>query len=311
MSNLEQLPTTFLTGVLLNDPKAEVFSWGETRVRILQELARRKALGDQQAAPPVIPEVPLPADLRRCAEQPAQPFVPADPYSQACITVVIFTSYVPSHPLTWLIDRVADSIRRHLPDSRLVFLADGCEGPEPPEYREFKDRAKARYELVEHQGRHHQTLMLKGFIGLVDTPLVLVGEHDWGIRKAYIDWRGIANALLDMAFPFDLVQIRQARLAGWEHRHTGGVVRHCETNFAPTTLFQCPVHVALTAWYQGLSRHFSQPSMLEGDQTADALKTIQGLDRMAIYIPDGPAQRLYHLNGRELRDPDQLAGIGD
>src|SRR5580693_2070785 len=137
--------------------------------------------------------LPLPRDLEYLTKQPARPFaLTADSFVQDNLTVLLFTSPVPSHPSTWLLEKVYGSIRVHLPNVRIVVLADGVNGDEPGPYVEFKDNVrKLGYELAEFKGWRYQTLMLRDFLPEVKTSLVMIGEHDWGLRRLFIDWRGI------------------------------------------------------------------------------------------------------------------------
>jgi hypothetical protein len=121
-----------------------------------------------------------------------------EPFAEAValqekLTVVLFTSPIPSHPNTWILENVYSSIRRHLPHVRIVILADGTECEEPASYRQFKERAQQKgWELIAFKGKHHQTLMLRHALltpGLIETPLLMVGEGDWGILRLFIDWQ--------------------------------------------------------------------------------------------------------------------------
>ena len=219
------------------------------------------------------------------------------------LTVVLFTSPVPSHPQDWVLENVYSSIRHQLPDCRILVLCDGVNGAEPETYQQFKRKIKDRgYETVEYIGWNSQTLMLKKALENIHTPLILVGEHDWGIRDLPINWEGIAKAILDPEVAFSLVQIRQAHLAEWEKDHFGQRINAHGIILLETNWFQCPMHVASCEWYKKIVVDFATPQMLEGDQMNAALE-VQNFKGMACYIPSGEdSGRLYHLDGRNVKD---------
>lgn len=144
---------------------------------------------------------------------------------------------------------------------------------------------------------------------------MLVGEHDWGMRRRYIDWDGIANVLLNPASPFRLIQIRQDEIGSWEvypqpFQMFSKVVECNGLYFLPTTWFQCPMHLAVCDWYHDVLKDVTHPDFLERDELRTAMSMGASLE-MACYIPIGPIGRLYHLDGRGVRFPVQIGGIGD
>jgi hypothetical protein len=260
--------------------------------------------------------VPLPLDVKAVMRQEARPFIPADEFVQANLTTVIFTSPVPSHPSTWLLENIYGSIRRHLPSARIVVLADGAVGDEPRSYVEFKNSVRQKgWELVEFKGWHLQSLMLReALLNVVKTPLIMVAEGDWGLRKLHIDWRGIAEVLLDPTCRFKLIQIRQDRLGDWEltsrDRSFGTLEYHHGVNLLPTTWFQCPTHVANSVWYCRLTPFMCTPQFLERDELTQGMNSVGALNEMACYIPPGPMMgRCYHLDGRNVVNIRQADGL--
>jgi hypothetical protein len=223
------------------------------------------------------------------------------------LTVVIFTSPVPSHPSDWILENVYVSIRNHLPDCRILILADGVNGTEPEDYKAFKRTVAGRgHEILEFTGSHHQTLMLKHCLdnGVIKTPLVLVGEHDWGIQDLSISWEEIIESVLDPAVPFQLVQIKQGDFGDWEKDHFGNSLQTRGITLRETNWFQGPMHIASCEWYRGLVSEFTKPDFLECDQMDAALHVNNRIKEMACYIPKGVFSpgRLYHLDGRNAKD---------
>jgi hypothetical protein len=325
---LADLNTGTMENGILSNPNAASFPWntdewgGEIpRYAVIAELDRRKkAAIPAPTIVPLIQSVVLPRDLAILNSRPAKPFEVADDAMQKRLTVLIFTSHVPSHPHVWLLENVYKSVRRHMPNVRIVVLADGYDGLEPDSYTQFKQTVRERdWEIIEFRQRMHQSLMLKYALltpGFITTPLVMVGEHDWGLKPLYIDWRGITDVLLNPQNKFKLIQIRQDMLGAWElcAGFLGEVVtvasKKREVHLLPTRWFQCPTHIVRCDWYRQLAPSLKEPDFLERKDMENALKDTGAVEQMACYIPDGPMGRQYHLNGREVKRPEQLGGIG-
>ena len=255
-------------------------------------------------------------DLATVVRQDVPEFAPASEEDQAAITVLLTTSPMPSHPDPWVVGNVHNSIRRHLPGSRILVLADGVVGSEPETYTEFKKNAKELgWELVEFSGRHHQTLMMRDVLlsGMITTPLVVAGDGDWGFHQKYMNWRGIVATLLDNASRFKMIEIRQDNIGTWELEWDvfGDLRLEHGIHILPTTLYQAPTHIARVDWYQKMIAPVKIADFLERDELTRVLRDTGGINQMGCYIPPGPIGRLYHLNGRDVRWPSQLGGIGD
>ncbi len=198
------------------------------------------------------------------------------------------------------------------PTARILILADGVDGIEPEQYVEFKNRVKNKgWEIIEFTGKHQQNLMLKHALltkGIITTPLIMVCEHDWGFKEAYINWSAITKSLLQ---DYKLIQIRQDRLGLWElsKGYFGVLARYEGICLLPTSCFQGPVHVARCDWYRKVISHVSKPEMLEWQDMEHALVKTGGIREMACYIPSGPMGRLYHLDGRNISRLQQLEGM--
>ena len=267
--------------------------------------------GNEEPPPPSLDEKPLPPprEVEVLLKAPTIPFVEADRQAQESITALIFTSPVPSHPRTWLLEKVYGSIREHLPGSRIVVLADGVPGVEMGEYVQFKENVQSLgIELLEFKGWHHQTLMLRQALlteGFITTPLVLVTEHDWAVKKLYIDWSGIAQALLDPECRFKMVHLQENQLSNDSLRRGafGYPKLHHGVHLLPTLDFKCPCHLAATDWYRKIVAFVKAPRMLESDEITAGIHANRPTGEMACYIPMGPMGRCLHLDGRNVRNP--------
>lgn len=255
-------------------------------------------------------------DLAVVERQMVPAFAPASEEDQAQITVLLTTSPMPSHPSPWVVGNVHNSIRRHLPNSRILVLADGVTGEEPGTYTEFKKNAKELgWELVEFAGKHHQSLMMRDVLlsGMITTPLVIAGDGDWGFHKRYMDWRGIVATLLDSESQFKSIQIRQDNIGVWEL--AWDVFRDLQSEHGiyllPTTCFQGPTSISRIDWWQKMALSLKVPDFLECDELRAVMYETGGINQMGAYIPPGPIGRIYHLNGQHVLRPEQLGGIGD
>lgn len=315
---LTDMNTGFLEHGLKANPYTTSFPWNTQewggnvpRHAIEAELVRREKAAKESEAK----LAPILQTWEFAETGQAKPFSPAGE-EQDEITVLLFTSHVPSHPDSWLIENVYDSIRHHLPTVRIIVLADGYNGLEPPEYIQFKENIKQKnWEVIEFEKKSHQTLMLRHALltpGLITTPLVMVAEHDWGLKPLHIDWKGIVETLTVPLSDFSMIELRQDKIGIWEWKDNffRDPVDVNNLKLMPTTLFQCPTHIARCDWYRRLAYALFIPDFLERDELQLALKVSGAVSEMACYLPAGPIGRLYHLNGREVRWKHQLASIG-
>jgi hypothetical protein len=345
---LSDLPTGYLFYAVSQNPDTTTFPWGGIegyigevpRAAVLAELERRldgrvllRNMHVPQSSPspnwlkPVKPDleteqqIAVQQGIQRSVDvvKQATPetFTPAGREQQA-ITVLLFTSRIPSHPHTWVIDKVYNSIRTQLPLSRIIILADGENGPESPEYSDFKkELGRKGWEVIAFNQKMHQSLMLRHVlmdINLIKTPIVMVGEHDWGFRPRYIDWSGIVKYLRHRE-EFKLIQFRQDEPGIWEwdhHAFSGEVITTKQRiRLLPTINFQCPTHIADVEWYRNQVITLSEPDFLERSELCRRMIFTGGVNQMACYLPNGPSGRLYHLDGRGVTNFRQLDGIGD
>ncbi len=223
------------------------------------------------------------------------------------LTVTLFTSPLPSHPGDWILENVYLSVRNQLPDCRIIILADGIDGEEPASYKDFKGRIKSRgYEVVEFSGWHNESLMFKHCLQeMITTPLILVGEGDWGMQNLPIEWEGLVAALMDPAIPYSYINIRQNDIDGWENGHFGATIRTHGITLLETNWFQTPMHLARCDWYRKIVENFTLPAQLECDQLAHALQDNNAVKDMTCYIPTvdpGHPKRLYHWDGKNAKE---------
>lgn len=268
--------------------------------------------------PPPRPDVPLPPlpserrtlELDLMRRQPQPTFECAPLFAQRNITVLVFTSFVPSHPDPWVLDWTIHSIRQHLPESRVIVFADGMAGPESSAYTEFKKAARSKYEVVDFDGPHHLSLMFRHALARVHTRLILTQEHDWALQRRYVDWRNIVNELRDSTSPFQAIQLMQGIMGPSQWcRLDGPLVERRGLTLAPTRAFLISGCVARVDWCFRLTEHLTIPEHVETPRFTE--RVCDGRDRIAWYIPKGPVERGHHLDGQHARQPPKGAPFGE
>lgn len=237
------------------------------------------------------------------------------------ITVIVTTSPIPSHPATDILDTTIDSVRAQpqLLEAEVLVAADGVH---PDLQHRAGDYARFLHRLAwqASTGRHgnllpllapewrHQALTVAAALEHVDTPLVLVMEHDTPL-VGDIDWDGLGKALLSS-------QAHVIRL-----HHEAGILPDHEylmIDEAPETVCGVPLlrtaqwsqrpHLASTDFYRSLLSTYFGPdarTMIEDcvfGVVANAYdqEGVDGWDqfRVWIYAPDGDMKRSTHLDGR-------------
>lgn len=220
------------------------------------------------------------------------------------ISVVIPTSPIPSHPSPEIISRVIASIRHQLPESPIYIMADGVR----PEL-EHRAIAYARYffnlgemlafseNIQAHFAtRHeHQSGMMQMAFRHIDTPLVLIVEHDCVLDDKPIDWEAITNLL--KSDEANLVRLYWNSEPHPEHLHLMGERRG---PFVKTTQYSGWPHIAKTDFYRELmATYFSdRHAMLETVLYSPFVESPWEKFKTWIYCPEGDGVRFHHLNGR-------------
>ena len=121
------------------------------------------------------------------------------------VTIVVPTSYIPSHPSTKIIETTIKNTRFHFPNNEIILQIDGLRSEQADykkDYDEYKNRVlwKCLHEWenvlpIIFDIHSHQSTMMKKTIKLVQTPLILYIEGDLPLRTDRdIDW----NKCLDM-----------------------------------------------------------------------------------------------------------------
>jgi hypothetical protein len=229
------------------------------------------------------------------------------------ISIVVPTSPVPSHPSTSVIDLALQSIRRHLPDCPMLIQADGVR----PEQEKFRDQYEAyllrmddginagKYgpcKMVRFPEFRHQAAMMRETIDRLTTPLLFYLEHDFLMLPEYVDWKGIAKAILSG-------EVNQVRLYYW----SSIIPEHGALMVDKEPIFVCGVpllrtlqwsqhpQIASIEFYRKILSYFSADArtMIEDRIYGKVASTPWPDMRCSIYAPMPYLKRESHLHARE------------
>jgi len=229
------------------------------------------------------------------------------------ITLIVPTSPVPSHPSTCLIENAITSIRYHLPDCPMIIQADGVR----PEQEQFKTQYQMYLlRLDEHinAGKfgpckmirfpefRHQAAMMKETMAKIETPLLGYFEHDFILLPEYVDWKGIADAILSK-------EVNQVRLYYWssiipEHWHLmvdREPIFVCGVPLLRTVQWSQHPQIASKALYEQLLATLSDDcrTMIENGVYGTVQAQPWEQNRCSIYAPMPYLKREAHLHARE------------
>lgn len=230
------------------------------------------------------------------------------------VTVVVPVSPIPSHPEANILMETLNSIRYHLPDSRIVLMFDGVRQEQEGMRGKYEEHIRrVLWEVSEWKDvmpiifdEHlHQSGMLKSIINLIDTPLLLFVEQDTPlVIDEPIDWGAIEQFIV--SGKSNVVRLYHEGQIPEEHE---GLMIGEDGKFIKTYQWSSRPHLASTAFYKNiLDKYFSEKAkcftedLLHGKVQEDYLKYKEqgwNLWRLHIYCPDKKnLKRSYHTNGR-------------
>jgi len=174
------------------------------------------------------------------------------------VTIIIPTSYIPSHPSTKVIETTINNTRFHFPDSEIILQIDGIRSEQlnyKKDYDEYKSKVlwKCLHEWknvlpIIFDEHSHQSTMMKKTINLVQTPLILYIEGDLPLRiDRDIDW----NKCFDM---FEYNKANTIRFYLRERMPQEHVYMMCgqEDIFMKTVQWSQNPHLSFTNYYKDI-----------------------------------------------------------
>lgn len=242
------------------------------------------------------------------------------------ISVVIPTCPIPSHPDTWMIEEVVESVRAQLPHAEIIISCDGVRPTMEHRAAEYSEFLRRLCRLCQRwsnvlpvilDGWHHQANSTRVALGYVTTPLMLFQEHDCPLTGE-IDWAGLCHVVSSGAV--NMIRLHHETAIGEPHKHM--MLDDPEIYIGQSDEFPKGVpivrtvqwsqrpHLATTRFYRERVLPLfptANPSsyvewLLHGEVThgiEDGMeKTWERWKTAVYYPPGGNIQRSLHLDGR-------------
>lgn len=237
---------------------------------------------------------------------------------QEQLTVLMSTSPIKSHPSTEKIEKVYESLRRHLPDAQVIIMADGVRAEQSHldgAYQEYLRRIMTKRwhntTVIVHEEHHHQLSMTRKVLKHVQSKNIMFLEHDIAFNERHIDF-GSCLKLLDIN-RFDVIRFHFEEVIPEPHYYMMLDKRPIESggvNVIRTAQWSQRPHIANTDYYRRVLSDYgtSQANCMIEDavhgKIADEtlIKKQYDNNRIAVYAPEGGYSRCYHLDGRENED---------
>ena len=225
------------------------------------------------------------------------------------ITIVTTVCAIPSCPSTWIIDRVYESARKHLPNARWLFLFDGVHAIQESmreNYEAYQKTLVARIALGQWINSEwmifrewgHQGTMIREALrqDRIHTPLVLWLESDFPFNDQPIDWPGITASLLENEVDYIRFALPEENWISVQALHMPAISAHVP--MMRTMNYSSLPHVCRIQLLQRLMLE-----LIEGKDHLECVAT-EGIAfqepkwRLALYTPPGELARFYSLDGR-------------
>lgn len=227
------------------------------------------------------------------------------------ITVVVSTCPRRSHPSSKILDETIASVRKELPDSRIIVGCDGVRATltadEMNNYDEFCKSIATKYsntEVVLFPARGHQTGNMATILPMITTPFVFYCEDDWLILP-HVLWEELCE-LIDQKV-YNYIKLHAyPRISPWHEGHMVGRDHHemgSHHVFCIRTIqFSANPHLASTDWYRQMSERFNFAGRVDFIEEALHGPISQASweeYKLAIFNPEyGDFARCLHLDGK-------------
>lgn len=228
------------------------------------------------------------------------------------ITIVIPSSYIPSHPDMGIMRETIDSVRYHFPDAEIIVTLDGLRVEQQDKKRDYDNYTgkllwQSLHEYtnvlpVVHSTHKHQAGMLRNSINLIRTTYLLYVEHDAPlVTDEKIDWQKC----------FDFIDFGYANTIRFHHEgvipdpHKPLMIGQRD-DFTRTIQWSQRPHLTTKAYYENVVLpRCPQDNFIE-DQFHGVVmndyykygRSGWNLHKLWIYTPKGNIKRSYHLDGR-------------
>ena len=228
------------------------------------------------------------------------------------VTSIVTMSPIPSHPSLEVLEETLRSIRDNGPSGPVIVC---CDGPRPVDdvgaYEEavrrlcdrcLHDPAWANVLPLIAEDWQHQANMIRLALDRVESPVVLVVEHDTPLVDAPVPWAGLVAAV--RSGEANVVRLHHEASILDAHRHLvldDSPIDICGVPMVRTIQWSQRPSLASAAYYRRLlADHF--PVSCRGfveDHVYSVVEQARWEDhRVAIYHPAGDIKRSTHLDGR-------------
>lgn len=231
-------------------------------------------------------------------------------------TVVMFTSPIPSHPSTEIIEETIRSVRYHT-NAKIIIGIDGVRAEQQDMTQKYEEYIykllwKCNFEYknvypIVFDKHLHQSGMMCEILPLIETEFMMMVEHDTPmVTDLPIDWVKVIDSLRSV---YNLVRFHFESFIPEEHRYL--MVGKVEDDFQKTIQFSARPHLARTDFYRRLMERFSENSncFIEDRAYGQIVEEPWENWKMAIYHPEGVIKRSLNLDGRQgtlKYDADQI-----
>jgi hypothetical protein len=226
------------------------------------------------------------------------------------ISTLVSSSPIPSHPSTAIIEETLDSIRYHLPETRIFVMIDGLREEQKDREADYLEYIKRlvglsvfkwkNIALVPFEEFTHQANMTMKTLELVTTPYILFCEHDTPLVNDFIHWDMLKSALAShmtnhIRLHYD-VEIHPDHAHMMRGKLTEYLIKCVQWHQRP--------HLANAEWYRKVLRE----NFTENSRTWIEDKVYSPVScapwesyRLCIYDPEGTGQKMKRsrdINGR-------------
>jgi hypothetical protein len=226
------------------------------------------------------------------------------------VTVLVSTSFIPSHPSTQIIDETIESIRKYLPNCEIIIMFDGVRSEDEYKQDRYFEYTRRVLDACAYKWHNvlpiisdkwvHQAEMTRRALELVHTPYVLFVEHDTPLTGEI----PVDKILEALAHP----EVNSVRLYHYpsvppEHQYMFGERKDiCGIPMQKTFQWSQRPHWAKTQWYREVMQRFFAPGVQDFvEETMHPILRKEGWTTwmgMWIYAPERDMIRSIHRFGR-------------
>lgn len=229
-----------------------------------------------------------------------------DLLGQPELTVVIPVSPIKSHPSTEIVDETISSVRKQLPEARIVVTFDGVRHEQEDrraDYNEFIEQFLRKYNNqnvypIIFDDHTHQVGMMRKALEYIGSKYIVYVEQDTPFTADKIDWNG-CKEVIDSG-RIHLIRFHFEAFIPDPHQYLmGRMLKASPVPLLKTRQYSQRPHITTNLFYHQMLNNFSHNAkcFIE-DKMHSVCQQHPREYRLAIYHPKGSIKRSYHLDGR-------------